>query len=389
MSSSGFFDHSCRATPDGVIHTYYSSGSAGVGRYDEIVRPGEEPVNLATVIDEISSYDLRHNFAWGGYDPVVQAYTVLVNRDLLVFDEYTMDMIRKHPVEVGPARILGDGRIAIVESGANRVTVRDITGNELRAALSRDDETDVASGGQPIVPLNKGTCVGYSLGSGGAIVYDYALPDGTALTVSGSTTTSSDGPPRLAFSAGGDVTEVTIGEAEACIQFSPDWTRAVMLTFENQARVLDVAKLRAGADLADATIVVLPGQIASAFPLGDGSIVTTANEGAVNRWREDAEGAWAPTELYRGDFPVIYAEPDATADRLLLIETIGGGDTRGFLYSVAAGARWLELGSDYKWFGEAFAEDGGIGAGPGRITRFVDLPPLSALVAETRARGEG
>ena len=109
----------------------------------------------------------------------------------------------------------------------------------------------------------------------------------------------------------------------------------------------------------------------------------------MNRWRQDGAGGWTPTELYRGDYPVLYAEPDATADRLLLIETIGGGDTRGFLYSAPAASRWLELGNDYKWFGEAFSEDGGIGAGPGRISRFVDLPPLSALVAETRARGGG
>ena len=30
---------------------------------------------------------------------------------------------------------------------------------------------------------------------------------------------------------------------------------------------------------------------------------------------------------------------------------------------------------------------GGIASGAGRIVRYIDLPPLSALVAETTARG--
>jgi hypothetical protein len=384
----GFFDHRCRTTEDGVIHTYYSSGSAGVGRYDEVVRPGAAPLSLADVITEVSNYELRHNFAWSGYDPSIRAYTVLVNRDLLVFDEYGMTSIRKHPVEVGPARLLGDGRIAIAEPAANRVTVRDISGGELRDALSRPDEAAVVKGDAPVVPLNKGTCVGYALGGTNAsLVYEHALPDGATIAIAGSTGTSSDGPPRVTITRGGERQEITVGDKEACIQFSADWKRATVVGFENVGTLIDFERLRAGASFEEATLAVLPGGIATAFPVGDGSaILTSAYDGAVNLIERDGSGAWRPTELYRGDYPVFYAEPDAEAERLLIIESTGGGDARGFLYSTLAGERWLELGSDYKWFGETFAEDGGIASGPHGIQRFLNLPPLSALVAETQAR---
>jgi len=384
----GFFDHSCKTTEDGLIHTYYSSGSAGIGRYDDIVRPGQEPKGLATIIDEISSYDLRHNLAWTGYDPATGAYTVLVNRDLLVFDEYTMDLIRKHPVEVGPARILGDGRIAIVEPSAARITVRDITGGELRAALSRPDEDAVVEGTAAVTPLNRGTCVGYALGGiDDSLVYEHELPDGARITIGGSTGTSSMGPPEITIVKDGRREEFTIGTEEACVQFSSDWKRVVVMPFDAPARVADFERLRQGESLADATTDVLPANLTSVFPVGSGTgLLTSANDGAVTLVEKDGSGAWTATEIYRGDYPVFYAEPDATADRLLLIETIGGGDTHGFLYSVPARQRWLELGSDYKWFGELFSADGGIAAGARGIQRYVDLPPLSALVAETKGR---
>lgn len=383
MASSGYYGHRCKATADGVIHTYYSSGSAGVGRYDEIVRPGEEPVNLATVIGEISTYDLRHNFAWSGYEPTIEAYTVLVNRDLLVFDQYQMDLIRKHPVEVGPARLLGDGRIAIVEASANRITVRDISPGELRPALSRPDEAAVAAGEEIIAPLNRGTCVGYALGG---LAYEHDLPDGTKLVLDGSTLTSGQGPPRVTI----DGTAVAVGDDEACLQFSPDLKRVATIPFDTPGRLLDFERLRAGASLEEATLGVLPQGTVSAFPIGDGNtVLVSGGDGAVRLIEPDGNGGWHEREIYRGDYPVIYAEPDADARRLLIIESTGSGDTRGFLYSVDAGERWLELGSDYKWFGVAFAADGGIASGAGRIVRFVDLPPLSDLVAETAARAGG
>ena len=379
VPGDGFFDHSCKDTADGVIHTRYTSGSAGIGRYDDIVRPGEAPRNMAEVIGEISNYDLRHNFAWVDYEPTVQAYTVLVNRDLLVFKEYQMELIRKHPVEVGPARLLGDGLIAIVESGANRVTVRDISPGELRPALSRPDEAAVAAGQQVVSPLNKGTCVGYSLSGLG---YEHVLADGTTVAFDGSTRTSGDGPPSVII--GG--TAVEIGEDEGCFQFSPDWKRVTTIPFDTPGRLIDFERLRAGASLDEATLATLPEGTASAFPVGGDAVLVAGGDGAVRRIEWNGEDGWQETELYRGDYPVIYAEPDAEARRLLIIESTGSGDTRGFLYSVEAGERWLELGTDYKWFGEAFAEDGGIASGAGGIRRFVDLPPLSALVAETVAR---
>ncbi|MBN9023012.1 MAG: hypothetical protein J0H08_13140 [Rhizobiales bacterium] len=386
VASSGSYDHSCKATPDGVIHTFYSSGSGGVGRYDEIIRPDEAPVNLAQVIGEISTYDLRHNFAWVGYEPTIQAYTVLVNRDLLVFDQYQMDLIRKHPVEVGPARLLGNGRIAIVEAAANRVTVRDISPGELRPALSRADEASVAAGNETIAPLNRGTCVGYALSG---LAYEHTLADGTTLVLDGSTLTSGQGPPRVTI--GG--TAVAVGDDEACLQFSPDLKRVATIPFDTPGRLIDFERLRAGASLEEATVGVLPQGTVSAFPIGDGNtVLVSGGDGAVRLIEPDGKGGWSEREIYRGDYPVIYAEPDAEARRLLIIESTGSGDTRGFLYSVDAGERWLELGTDYKWFGEAFAADGGIASGAGRIVRFVDLPPLSALVAETRGRlagGEG
>jgi hypothetical protein len=213
------------------------------------------------------------------------------------------------------------------------------------------------------------------------------MPDGSTITVAGSTSTSSNGPPSITVSRGGTERTFEVGAEEACIQLTDDGKRAVTLNFDGKATVFDVQRLLDGGSLEEATLAVLPGTLTSAFPIGDGSaIVTSANEGVVNVWREDDTGAWQRSELYRGDYPVFYAEPDGDAGRLLIIESTGGGDTRGFLYSVEAGQRWLELGTDYKWFGEAFAEDGGIASGARGVQRYIDLPPLGALVAETAAR---
>jgi hypothetical protein len=221
---------------------------------------------------------------------------------------------------------------------------------------------------------------------GGALSYEHALPDGATVTIGGSTRTSSGGPPTVTIAGNGDRQELELGPEEACVQFSSDWKRAVTLTFESKATIIDFERLRAGASLDEATLDVLPVSASSAFPVDDGGIVTSSSEGAVRLWRKDEAGAWQSTELYRGDYPVFYAEPDDTGGRLLIIESTGGGDARGFLYSIAAAGRWLELGSDYKWFGEAFSEDGGSVSGARGAQRFVDLPPLGTLVAETEAR---
>jgi hypothetical protein len=264
--------------------------------------------------------------------------------------------------------------------------VRDISPGELRPALSRPDEAAVAAGEEEVPPLNRGTCVGYSLSG---LSHEHVLADGTAVTFDGSTLTSGDGPPSVII---GD-TPVTIGEEEGCFQFSQDWKRVATIPFDTPGRLIDFERLRAGASLEEATLGVLPQGTVSAFPIGDGNtVLVSGGDGAVRLIEPDGNGGWQEREVYRGDYPVIYAEPDADARRLLIIESTGSGDTRGFLYSVDAGERWLELGTDYKWFGEAFAADGGIASGAGGIARFVNLPPLSALVAETKGRladGEG
>jgi len=375
----------CLLIPGGVIHSRYTFGSAGIFREDAVVLAGsEEPRLVEDIVSNVLGYELLHNISWIGYQPELSSFVVLVNRDLLVFTDDSLELLRKHPVAVGPARVFPDGRIAVVERGANRVTVHSVLEQDyrktMRAALSRDDEAAVVAGESQLSALNKGTC-----GDGPPADYEnsFNLPDGTRIDF--------DLPENaIEIVRGQRSTVLPIGDSD-CFQFTPDWKHALIGTrdpdtYEMRVALLDFESLLAGGPIDESEAGRLPGTFRSAFPLAGGDIVTTDGSEAVRRWHRDESRRWVATQIYRGDYAVLSAEPNLTGEQLLILEDFGGGNVRGFLYSVPASQRWIEIGSDYKWFRATFSDDGGIVSGSASVWRYIDIPSLSALVAETRER---
>lgn len=87
----------------------------------------------------------------------------------------------------------------------------------------------------------------------------------------------------------------------------------------------------------------------------DDEIIASDYSNAVKLWKQDAATAqWTSVDVYRGDNPISYAEPDAAGNLVIMFEDIGNGDVHGFLYSLSAGRIWYDLGTDYKWLGAAF-----------------------------------
>ena len=389
-------DHRCSTYGDSVVHSYNTWTIPIVFQVD-IVDPTGASKNLKTIISRVTHDLVRLAPSWAGADAELGEYAALVNRDLLVFTDDTLDLVQKHVSDPGPARFLGNGRLAVAEPGTNQVIVYDLTHNGLRDTITHDGAADVIAHKTKFVPLNKGTCVGGIKRLDNAIDYRATLPDGAALTLTPSGTPFLGGD-RLAItlSAGGKPqtifaeSETSIGK---CLQFSADWTRMLLYdtdSFDTDVSVgiYDVAKIRATGTLDGAKVDELPPrQYTSAFPVGPGpDIITTDTSHAVLRWHKDPEsGAWSSRQIYTGDNPVTYAEPDATGDRLLITENLGAKVSIGFLYSVSAHQRWFELGTDTQ-YDEAFSSDLGIVAGAGKPQLYVRQPSFDELVSETADR---
>ncbi len=396
FSGVGYGDR-CITKGKVIIHSYSEFGSAGENRSDEVIDPGEDKnTDIRGLIRRNTNYKAPdQNFSWLGADADLDAYALIVNRDLVVFNEYGVVLLQRNTTVPGPARFVGASKLAVAEPAAGRISVYDLAYEPPRREITHDGADKLIAHETKLAPLNKGTCVGYALGSmGEAIEYNATLPDGAKLTLAGSTLSSGEGPAQITISAGGKDQKIDLGAAasrgDSCVQFSTDWKQ--LLLWQRDARLVtlyDFDKARQTGNLDAARIDDVPVKFASsAFPVGATGDVITASWGEpVRRWHWDgARRQWSSQEIYSGDDPVFYAEPDATGRRLLLLESTGGGGVQGVLYSVPGRQRWIELGDDYKWFGEAFSEDGGVAAGAREVQTYIRLPTLTELVKETEGR---
>ena len=90
------------------------------------------------------------------------------------------------------------------------------------------------------------------------------------------------------------------------------------------------------------------------------SILVTDYSNKVTIWEYHcSKKTWSDREIFRGDYPVTYAETNGDGKQLLIIESVSSGDASisGSVYSVETGEKWYELGSDYKWLGATFLNE--------------------------------
>jgi hypothetical protein len=105
----------------------------------------------------------------------------------------------------------------------------------------------------------------------------------------------------------------------------------------------------------------IPIKAPTAFFVGSTSdVITTDNTNKVMRWSFNA-GQWSSREIYHGENVVFYAEPDASGDRLIILEQITLDNLgAGAVYSVKARQTWFELGSG-NFFMATFNTDTNVG----------------------------
>ena len=366
----------CTALDEGeVILSDFNSGSAGLSRSDRVYSPWGGPPE--DVRGWAPLMPLAGQPDWIGYaDGIIAAR---LNRDIGIGPPWERMLLLRSPEAPSFSRVLPGNRIVLAEPLAGKLVVQGFGGGARDSLRLADAEP-----GRPFAPLHFGTCVGYALND--LVDRTSHGPDGTTLELTGGTMSSASGPPGVIIAGGPAPRHVVFGDAAGCLQVSGDRTR-LLTVVDGIVTLYDLAGLAAGRDAEAAELGRLPRiELASAvFAGAENDIVTTSWSVAVERWRL-ADGAWTPSTLYSGDAVIGYAELNSDESQLLIIKFLDGGDARGALYSFAARREWLQLGSDYKWFGAAFGLADEITTTAHFGSRsFLRLPTVDALAAEARA----
>ena len=101
-----------------------------------------------------------------------------------------------------------------------------------------------------------------------------------------------------------------------------------------------------------------------------------------------ADGEWDREEIYRSLQPVLSFDfIDGNENRMVIVETMGGGDVGAILWSREANMKWADLGNNYKWLNVLPREEGGIAFGTGAGWNFVyEVPTRSDLLNAAKAQ---
>lgn len=384
----------CRMLDGRIAMTWEVPKSAGEYRIDRLLSPGAEPVDVKQAVNAGLTGLGRAvpdniDAAFVDYNAGGRLVAIAVNRDLYFSEigddgQGTAGHWLKLPYHADDGRFFGGDKLAVIARGQGKVVVVDARFDEeaVPGFVQTKSLGAVESGGvedglpHGLATYHRGSCVGDSMALG---LGSMALPSGEEIVLPEA---GSEGGGILVKASGGTYRIPVAWKDSGCIQFSRDWQRLLVLADE-QASVYDFAVARARKALDETPLVTLPaGRLTSAFFVGPHhDIVTSGWDGRAIRWSQaDAGKEWVGSELYRGNLPLRYAEPDRDGNRVLLIEDAGMGMATGSLYSLRARDRLLDLGAEYKWLGLAFTEDFGIAvlrpAGGSRLVTLPDFPTL-------------
>jgi hypothetical protein len=382
----------CRKFGSSYLITVTTHISSGTARSDTLFRADGTQTDVREALDKAVTGASQNNLTWVGlYRASATAekeqLVVIVNRKAYVLEhstdpndaDWSLLFEFSYPSLVGYGRLADGDRLITVETGGARIVAQDF-GAQPRESFLSSPSAGIIGTDQPVDTLHKGTCVGYAIPRSDTV----KLPDGRALVLDTASTSSGSDKHELRV-AGPTNTVVTLGkddEDAQCVDFSADWRRllvmkkgaVVVYDFQN---VLKTASL-SGNEIASLSV---PDVISALFadPAGEGIVIANFTN-SVRLWRRGAGGAWSSTEIYSGDYPVRYAELDATGGRLIVMEDRGGADVAGTLYSVEAQTKWYDLGSDYKWLGATFTGGSDVVVSEHSTwTHVFPLLPLSAL----------
>ncbi|MEO8669260.1 MAG: hypothetical protein ABI399_12130, partial [Bauldia sp.] len=375
----------CEIAGDRILLTRLSPSSSGEVREDTLISETQEAEDVRTLVSDFSQVGLAlSNFTWVGAEPQTGTVGVLSNRESIVAGPDAIQRQRHTGTPVA-ARFLSPDAFAVVESETGRIVVQHvgIGGFRKRTTLVAPDPAGLAGTANPIDPYNKGSCVGRTL-TPVATRFKIGGPVELVLTPGDRAVSQ-----RVNIRITGEGDPVSVTPFVECVQFSRDWTRMLALS-DRGVEVYDLTRIRRGERLEETRIGTLAGaEFTSAFFVGpDHDIISSSETRQVLRWH-GGDDKWTSREIYRGEHPVIYAEPDADGSHLIILEKLNDDEIHRFYYSVRARRLWRDLGTDARLIGGAFDESLAIGSYDTLALHawkpFLRFPPLSVLVDEAKA----
>ncbi|HEV7277085.1 MAG TPA: toll/interleukin-1 receptor domain-containing protein [Devosiaceae bacterium] len=371
----------CRSYGRAFGITSYYGGSGGISKTETVINPEEDTKQeLQAVLQDLLRENIPYaeaNFGWVGSDAASGNGAALLARDLYLFNLKNFEAKRLRFEAPSAVRILGPDAVAVVEAEAGRIVVESLTFRALRPSIvlqELDDPRGIASAAVA-------NC-------GGDGTLQFTLPDGRTLALQVASGTGSIGTYTAEVSREDRRVLISVAAASmGCATISYD-ARAILVGVQNVEGqfdniVFDLAFIAAGTSARDAVVplTVMRSTTSAYFAGPQNDIVTSDNSNRVLRWARAEGGDFESVVLYRGMTKIRLAEPDFDARRLLIKESLGGGVERGFLYSVAAGQEWLQLGAQYKTLRLQFTNAYDIAATGVGVT-IVRLPTFEELVAE-------
>jgi hypothetical protein len=371
-------DVKCTKYGDTYLVTVLSPTSAGEERIDTLFASDGTSTEVRTRIsDAITPEGLpSSNFSWVGMHPETRALAVLLNRDAFVEDDQGLRLHYRHPTVPQSARFIDARHLVVVEAEAGRLVQHDL-GDRPSGELYASAASDIIGTEQPVATLHAGTCVGYSNPKSDTAV----LPDGRKIRLNVASATSSNDVQEIQVSEAAGPRVLKLDKETTCIQFSADWKHLLSVNATNVS-IYDFERALATQSLEKGKVgkIGIAGPSSAFFVGKSGDILTSNVTNRVLLWKGNGE-TWTSTELYRGESPIVYAEPDADGERILLLEVIGGGTVHGFMYSIKARQKWFDLGTDYKWLGAAFTDKHEVAVSKHNTwTDVFPVLPLSRLV---------
>jgi len=382
-----------RVSPSQALNVDAARTSAGLEYTFTYFETGAEALSitphLTALLGRSNDFDLYEESDLGFVDflPGGTLLAASYNRDVFLFDRDSIH--RKVRLRVPPesAGFLSGTAFAIVERLGDglEVTVLKLPDESAEtASVESDPPTPSTAPQRGERTLHGGTCTGYNLFDERKL----ALADGGVVTLAANNPANIPNKNELAVESGGQTRRVALpGREISCVEVSADRQR-MLIASPGRVAVYDLAAILKGKAPAESEIATIEAAdigTAAFFAGPDNDVVGNSWSGEVLRWRIAGGRVSAPQVLYRGTKPVRYAEPDGDGKRLLILEDIGSGVIRGFLYSVDAQREWRSLGSEYKHFSVAFLSDREVGYGAGDGWTTADIPSLSDSVRQAEA----
>jgi hypothetical protein len=391
--NGGFLDSKvlCRRLGDLILLKNVVSGSSGEWHVDLLFNLSGETVDVENIQNEFYFVNpTKVNFTWIGISlPATDSWNysigTIVKRNAAVKHAGATILNYRHPTRPTHARFIGND-LVVIDGENGRLWAHDLSVLPRRSNTLFSRMSNLFVGTEFGLPtLHHGTGVGRAI----PLPEFYLMPDGRKLYCDTASSTRSSSNNEIRVLNGDHSVRVQLTEGTNFITISDNWERMIVTANDWQLSLYTLAEVISNGELMAGLIATLAVErrLTSAMFLGQelDSILVTDYSNRVTAWKYDnAARTWSNREIFRGDYPITYAETDSGGKQLLIIESVSSGDAeiRGSVYSLQTGEKWYDLGSDYKWLGATFLNEVDIGVSKHwRWTNVFPILPYSSLLA--------